>query len=79
MTQYKTLLKNTKKKSAKFTIKGLLFSISVQNNIKNFFIATTGLLDAKYILINGKICQAIGVINLNEMNGWEKLKKPLGG
>ena len=33
------------------------------------------MLDAKYSLINGKIYQAIGVINLNEINGWEKSLK----
>ena len=63
------------KKPAKFTLKGWIFSGSVQNNFKKIFITTTGLLDAKYSLINGKIYQAIGVINLNEINGWEKSLK----
>ena len=64
-----------KKDPAKFTRKSLLFSSSVQKDSKKFFITTTGFLCAKYILINEKIYQAIGVINLNEINGWEKIKK----
>ena len=53
------------KSPAKFTLEGLLFSSSVQNDTEKTFFTTTGLLDTKYSLINGKIYQAIGVINLN--------------
>ena len=39
---------------------------------------TAGLLDAKYSPIHGKIHQAIGVINLNEIDNWEKIFKTSG-
>ena len=42
------------KSPAKFTLEGILFSSSVQNDTKQFFITTTDLLDAKYSLINVK-------------------------
>ena len=34
-----------------------------------------GLVDAKYSLINEKLYQTIGVINLNEIKNWNKMKK----
>ena len=40
---------------------------------------TAGLLDAKYSPIHGKIHQAIGVINLNEIDTGKNFSKPLGG
>ena len=63
------MIEKYKKNTAKFTPEGFLFLSSVQNQI---FITTTGLLDAKYSLINGKIYQAIEVINLNEIDNWKK-------
>ena len=38
------------------------------------FITTSGLNNAKDILINGKIFQGIGVIYTSEIEGWEKIK-----
>ena len=46
------MIEKYKKNPAKVTLKGWLFSGSVQNNFKNNFITTTGLLDAKYSFIN---------------------------
>ena len=34
-------------------------------------------MDAKYSLINEKLYQTIGVINLNEIKNWNKMKKSL--
>lgn len=61
-----------KKIPAKFTLEGLLFSSSVQNQTQKFIITTTALLDAKYSFVYRKIYQAIGVVKLNEINGREK-------
>ena len=69
----KNMIEKYKKNQAKFTLEGLLFSSSVQNDTENFFITTAGLLDAKFSLIHGKIHQAIGVINLNEIDDWETI------
>ena len=35
-------------------------------------------MDAKYSLINGKLYQTIGVINLNEIKNWNEIKKVQG-
>ena len=43
-----------KQKKKRFTLQGLLFSSSVQNDTEKFFVTTAGLLDAKYSLINKK-------------------------
>ena len=67
-----------KNNQAKLSLEGLPFSSLVQNDTENFFIMTAGLLDAKYSPIHGKIHQAIGVINLNEIDNWEKIFKTSG-
>ena len=69
----KNMTEKYKKNQAKFTLEGLLFSSSVQNDTEKIFITTAGLLDAKFSLIHGKIHQAIGVINLNEIDDWETI------
>ena len=61
----KDIIEKCNKKTLKFTLEGLLFSSSVQNDTEKTLITTTGLLDTKYSLTNGKIYQTIGVINLN--------------
>ena len=38
-------------------------------------VTTNGLIGAKYSLINGKLYQTIGKINLNEIKNWNKIKK----
>ena len=58
----------------KFIINILLFSSSIQNDT-NIFIAAGGLKDAKEALINGKMYQVIGVINISQISGWENIKK----
>ena len=40
------------------------------------FVTTNRLIDTKYGLIKGKLHQTIGVINLNEMKNWNKMKNP---
>ena len=41
------------------------------------FLTTGGLIDAKYGLINGKLYQTIGVINLKEIKNWNEINKSL--
>ena len=71
----KNMIDKYKKHLAKFTLEGLLFSSSIQNETETFFLKTTGLLNAKYSWLNWKIYQSISVINLNEINNWEKILK----
>ena len=75
MTRSKICLKNIKKASVKFTIEGLLFSSAIGNDTEKIFVTTSRLIDAKYGLINGKLYQTIGVINLNKIKNWNKIKK----
>ena len=44
---------------------------------KKYLLTVAGLMDAKYGLINGKLYQTIGVINLKEIKNWNKIKKSL--
>ena len=77
MTRYKTCLKNIKKNSVKFSLEGLLFSSTVKNETEKIFVTVGGLIGAKYGLINGKLYQTIGVINLNEIRNWNEMRKYL--
>ena len=59
----------------RFTLEGILFSSSVKNDTEKIFLQTTGLTDAKYGLINDDFKQVIGVINLNQRENWNEIKK----
>ena len=65
------------KKPVRFTLKGLLFSSAIENDTEKIFVITSGLMDAKYNLIKGKLYQTIGIVNLKEMLNWNKIKKSL--
>ena len=45
--------------------------------MQKIFVTVGGLMDAKYCIINGKIYKKIGVINLNKIKNWNKIKKIL--
>ena len=38
------------------------------------FVSCNGLNDAKETLINGKIVKALGVVSINQIKSWDKLK-----
>ena len=42
---------------------------------KKIFLTVGGLMDAKCSLINRKLYQTIGIINLNEIKNWNEIKK----
>ena len=65
------------KNSVKFSLEGLLFSRAIKSETENIFVTVGGLMDGKYGLINGKLYQTIGIINLNEIKNWSKVKKSL--
>ena len=56
-----------KRNPIKFTLEGLLFSSAIKNDTEKIFVTTSGSIEAKYSLINGKLYQTIDVINLNEI------------
>ena len=66
-----------KKNSVKFSLEGLLFLGTIKNEMEKILVTVGGLMDAKYGLTNRKLYQTIGVINLNEIKNWNKIKKSL--
>lgn len=42
---------------------------------QKIFVTAGGLIDGKYSLINRKLYQTIVIINLNEINNWNEIKK----
>ena len=64
-----------KKSAAKFILNELLFSSAIRNDRDNIFITVGRLVDAKYSITNGKIYQTIGMINLSEIENWDKIEK----
>ena len=60
-------------------LESLIFSSSIENNTEKIFLVTNGLSDAKYSLINDELFQTIGVINLRDIENWEKIKKFFSG
>ena len=68
------ILKKHKNSYYKPTQIGLLFLSSVQNDTKKIFVICRELNDAKVALINDKISNIVGVINLNKIENWEYIK-----
>ena len=65
----------SKKYQYRFIVNNLLFSSSIQKDTNVIFIATNRLNDAKEALINGKMLQLIGVMNLSQIICWDNIKK----
>ena len=63
-----------KKYKHRFIANSLLSSSAIKEDTKAIFITTNGLIDAKDILIKGKLFQGIGVIYISEIENWDKIK-----
>ena len=61
------MLEKYKQYQTRFNLEGRLFSSLMINDTEIIFVTTSGLFDAKYSLVNGKLYQTIEVINLNEI------------
>ena len=56
-----------------------MFLSSIKNDTKQIFVTCRELNNAKNALINGKIVNILGIINLNKTNNWRHIKgKSLG-
>ena len=58
----------------RFTPIGLLFPSSVTNDTNQIFVTCRELKKAKIALINGKILNILGVINLDKITNWKIIK-----
>ena len=54
-----------------------MFSSSIQKDTNVKFIVADGLNDAKEALINRKLYQVLGVINISQISGWDNVRKSL--
>ena len=71
------IFKKHKSSYYKLTPIDLLFLSSVKNDTKQIFVTCRELNDAKVALINGKISNVLGVINLSKVENWENIKGKL--
>ena len=71
------VLKKHKNSYYKLTPIGLLFSSSAQNGTKQMLVTCRELNDTKVALINGKIPNILGVINLDKIENWDIKGKSL--
>ena len=58
----------------KFTPVGLLFPATIENDRNQIFVKCREPNKAKAALINGKILNILGVISLDKINSWKKIK-----
>ena len=65
------MLKKHKNVYYKLTPIGILFPSSVTNSTEQISIPCRALNDSKLVLLNGKIYNILGIINLNKINNWE--------
>ena len=67
-------LKRYKSTYSKLTPIGILFPSLITNNTKQIFVTCRELNDGKFALINGKVYNILGVINLDKISNWELIK-----
>ena len=67
------ILEIYKKNVARLRLEGLLFLSRIQHKTDKIFVVTTGIPDAKYLLINNSY-QIIDVVNLNKIKKWDEIK-----
>ena len=58
----------------RFTPLGLLFPVRIQNDTNQIFFTCREFNKVKTALINRKIVSILGVINLDKINEWDKIK-----
>ena len=58
-----------------FIIDSLLITLSVVQDTAVIFLICKGLDDARDSLINGKLYKTLGIININEIRDWTKIKR----
>ena len=63
------------KNPVKFTLEGPPFSCAIKNVTEKIFVTTGRLIDPKYSLLNRKLYQTIGIINLIEIKNWNQIKR----
>ena len=68
------ILKKHKNVYYKLSPIGILFPSFITNDTKQILVTCRALNDAKIALINGKIYNILGIINLNKTNNWEFIK-----
>ena len=71
----KLIFKENRRIQYRFIPNSILFSSSVQEDTQVTFLTVSGFNEARDILTNGKVYQAIGCIFTNEIEGWDKIKK----
>ena len=64
----------TQRYKYRFIVGSLLISSSVAQDMNVIFLIRSGRHDARDSLINRKVYKSIGVININEIKDWTKLK-----
>ena len=67
------ILEIYKKNVARLRLEGLLFLSRIQHKTDKIFVVTTGIPDAKYLLINNSY-QIIDVVNLNKIKKWDEIQ-----
>ena len=58
-----------------FIVDSLLISSSIVQDTNVIFLICNRLNNARYSLINGKLYKSLGVININEIRDWTKIKE----
>ena len=69
-----TYLSTYRRYKYRFIIDSLLFTSALTNHTNVIFVSCNGLNEAKESLINGKLFKTLGVINLTEIEFWDKIK-----
>ena len=78
-SEVNSFLARFKRYKYRFVIDNLLFSSALADGTNIILVSCNGLNEAKDSLINGKLFKTLGVINIAEIEHWDKLKENLNG
>ena len=74
ISEVSTFLSRFTRNKYRFIVNNLLFSSSLKKDANVIFVCCNGLNEAKESLINRKIEKTLGIVNISQIDTWEKVK-----
>ena len=74
ISEVSTFLSRFTRNKYRFIVNNLLFSSSLKKDTNVIFVCCNGLNEAKESLINKKIEKTLGIVNISQIDTWEKVK-----
>ena len=74
ISEVSTFLSRFTRNKYRFIVNNLLFSSSLKKDTNVIFVCCNGLNEAKEVLKNRKFEKTLGIVNISQIDTWEKVK-----